>query len=240
MKNHQQAAFFGLKFDYTMKPTDCVMGKAIFLLLLSLCSHAGAFAPGTISPGKTRNGRHAAAFTVLESSATNDDVCTIQILMSDTGGGHRASANALRDAFDVLYPGKIECDIVDIYTDYGNIWPYTDYPALYKIMAKYSFLWDAFYHFGATPFGMALNAFLQEVFCFGSFQECLNRPSCSTDRRADMVVSVHPLCQDVPLRALANLDSKGETREPAARQTPFVTVVTDLGGVSNRLCYLVR
>ena len=62
---------------------------------------------------------------ILEGSAS-DDVCTVQILMSDTGGGHRASANALRDAFEVLHPGKIACDIVDIYTDYGP-WPYNSY-----------------------------------------------------------------------------------------------------------------
>ena len=48
-----------------------------------------------------------------------------------------------------------------------------------------------------------------------------------------MVLSVHPLCQDIPLKALANLDTNGETRDPAARRTPFVTVVTDLGGVSH-------
>ena len=53
--------------------------------------------------------------TSLQASAP-EDVSTVQILMSDTGGGHRASANALRDAFDVLHPGKIQCDIVDIYT----------------------------------------------------------------------------------------------------------------------------
>jgi len=163
-------------------------------------------------------------------ASSNDDVSTIQILMSDTGGGHRASANALRDAFDILYPGKISCDIVDLYTDYGSIWPYTDYPAIYKIMAQYSFLWDWFYQFGSTPFGLALNAFMQEIFCFDSFRECLQRPSGSTAKRADMVLSVHPLCQDIPLRALADLDSNGETRDPSAKTTPFVTVVTDLGG----------
>lgn len=61
--------------------------------------------------------------TVLWASSSSkntndvtDEICTIQILMSDTGGGHRASANALRDAFDVLHPGKIQCDIVDIFT----------------------------------------------------------------------------------------------------------------------------
>ena len=47
--------------------------------------------------------------------------------MSDTGGGHRASANALRDAFDELYPGQIEVDIVDIFTDYGPFFPFNSF-----------------------------------------------------------------------------------------------------------------
>lgn len=150
--------------------------------------------------------------------------------MSDTGGGHRASANALRDAFDVLHPGKIECDIVDIYTDYGPFWPYNDYVGLYKLMAQYTFLWDWFYRFGATRLGLWLNALLLEEFCFVPFKECLNRPSGSTSKRADMVISVHPLCQDLPLRILADLDSSGLTRKWEGRTTPFATVVTDLGG----------
>lgn len=166
------------------------------------------------------------------SAALGDrsDVCTVQILMSDTGGGHRASANALRDAFDVLYPGRIQCDIVDIYTDYGPFWPYNDYVRLYKLMAKYPWTWDLFFKFGSTPFGLWLNAFLLETFCFDAFADCLARPSGTTDTRADLVVSVHPLCQDLPLRILAHLDSQGQTRDPTARTTPFCTVVTDLGG----------
>lgn len=164
------------------------------------------------------------------ATAEKDDVYTIQILMSDTGGGHRASANALRDAFDVLYPGKIQCDIVDIYTDYGPFWPFNDYVRGYKIMAEYSFLWDAFFHFGATDFGMCLNNVLLETFCFDAFKECLARPLGDTSKRADMVVSVHPLCQDLPLSILADLDSNGATRDHSARTTPFCTVVTDLGG----------
>ncbi len=97
------------------------------------------------------------------SSVAADEKCTIQILMSDTGGGHRASANALRDAFDTLHPGKIECDIVDIYTDYGPFWPVNSYVPIYKIMAEYSFLWKWFYEFGETDFGLWLNDFLLEV-----------------------------------------------------------------------------
>jgi hypothetical protein len=69
----------------------------------------------------------------------DDTTYTIQILMSDTGGGHRASANALRDALDSLYPGKIQCDIVDIFTDYGPMWPFNDYVGLYKFMAEVTF-----------------------------------------------------------------------------------------------------
>jgi 1,2-diacylglycerol 3-beta-galactosyltransferase len=151
---------------------------------------------------------------------------TIQILMSDTGGGHRASANALRDALDVLYPGRFYCDIVDIYTDYGPFWPFNDYVNGYKLMAANPWTWDIFYHFGATDFGICVNEVLLETFCFEAFRECLARPSGNTGKRADMVVSVHPLTQGLPLRILADLDSGSRDGQ---RTTPFCTVVTDLG-----------
>jgi hypothetical protein len=169
--------------------------------------------------------RQVAALAAL-TEADSIDVCTIQILMSDTGGGHRASANALRDAFDVLYPGKIECDIVDIYTDYGPFWPYNGVVAGYKMMAANPITWELFYRFGESSFGICLNAVLQETLCFDSFKECMSRPSGTTNKRADMVVSVHPLCQDLPLRILSELDSAGRSREPSDRKTPFCTVVT--------------
>ena len=184
---------------------------------------------GIQRPFLTTSGLYAKKTQVLDREDDDDDVATIQILMSDTGGGHRASANALRDAFDILHPGKIKCDIVDIYTDYGPFWPYNEYVALYKIMAKYPITWDIFYHFGCTPFGLWLNEFLLETFCFEPFKECMARDSCGTKKRADMVVSVHPLCQDIPLKILAELDSDGQTRDVASRTTPFCTVVTDLG-----------
>jgi hypothetical protein len=170
--------------------------------------------------------RRGAALAATTETSDSDDVCTIQILMSDTGGGHRASANALRDAFDVLYPGKIQCDIVDIYTDYGPFWPFNGVVAGYKLMAAYPITWEIFYRFGESPFGLCLNAVLQETFCFDSFKECMSRPSGTTKKRADMVVSVHPLCQDLPLRILSELDSAGRSREPSDRTTPFCTVVT--------------
>jgi 1,2-diacylglycerol 3-beta-galactosyltransferase len=171
---------------------------------------------------------------------------TIQILMSDTGGGHRASANALRDALQSLYATssstsaeqqqqqqppriQIECDIVDIYSDYGNVWPYTNYPQLYKLLAAHPWSWELFYWFGATPLGLAVNEFLLQLFCYDSFQQCLRRPQPTTGRRADLVVSVHPLTNSLPLQILRQLDAADGRHHHQKTTTPFCTVVTDLG-----------
>eukprot|EP00557_Chaetoceros_sp_GSL56_P002745 CAMPEP_0176499656 /NCGR_PEP_ID=MMETSP0200_2-20121128/13056_1 /TAXON_ID=947934 /ORGANISM="Chaetoceros sp., Strain GSL56" /LENGTH=550 /DNA_ID=CAMNT_0017898115 /DNA_START=158 /DNA_END=1810 /DNA_ORIENTATION=+ len=167
--------------------------------------------------------------TCLFAAAVNKEKGTIQILMSDTGGGHRASANALRDAFDELYPGQIEVDIVDIFTDYGPFFPLNSFVPIYKIMAEYPILWDITYKSGATPLGLWFNELMLEIFCFEPFKECMSRASGNTDGRADMVVSVHPLTQDIPLKILNYLDSEGKSRTQG-RTTPFATVVTDLGG----------
>ena len=60
------------------------------------------------------------------------------LLISDTGGGHRASAQALQDAFHDLFPGKFTCEIVDIWTEYAA-WPYNKFVPSYKILAKFVF-----------------------------------------------------------------------------------------------------
>lgn len=167
--------------------------------------------------------------------------------MSDTGGGHRASANALEDALESLYPGKFECDIVDIYMEYGPFWPYNDVVRMYKLMAENSWMWDVFYKFGETEFGLELNKFMLELFCYEPFKKCMMRTFDSTKKRADVVVSVHPLCQDLPLKILSDLDTMdggdnsgididklirdvSGTHSRGVRKTPFLTVVTDLGG----------
>jgi len=147
---------------------------------------------------------------------------TIQILMSDTGGGHRASANALRDAFDELYPGMIECDIVDIFTEYGPGWPFDSFVPIYQILQANPIFWDIGFQFAASPYGLFINEFFLELFCFEPFKECIE------SKRADMVVSVHPLTQDIPLKVLNFIDSNGKSRT-SGRTTPFLTVVTDLG-----------
>ena len=56
--------------------------------------------------------------TPPERSARALAATQVMILMSDTGGGHRASAKAIEDALTRLYPGRVECDIVDMWTDH--------------------------------------------------------------------------------------------------------------------------
>jgi hypothetical protein len=175
--------------------------------------------------------------TAVVDEQERDDVKTIQILMSDTGGGHRASANALRDALRTLpYGDNIQCDIVDLYADYGNIWPYTSYPQLYKLLASYPWSWAIFYWFGTTDLGLAMNDFLLRLACRDTFRQCLARIQPSTGRRADLIVSVHPLTNSLPLEIVRQLDQEDdEKRKRKGRttdhhhHTPFCTVVTDLG-----------
>merc|ERR1711871_545632 len=74
----------------------------------------------------------------------------ILILMSDTGGGHRASAQAIDQAVSELFPGKIDVDIVDIWTDHAR-WPFNRFVPSYRFMAKHPIIWRVFYAYGRFP-----------------------------------------------------------------------------------------
>lgn len=56
------------------------------------------------------------------------------MLISDTGGGHRASANALKEAMQVLNP-DVQFTITDIWTEYG-VWPSTRMARQYQLVAR--------------------------------------------------------------------------------------------------------
>lgn len=138
----------------------------------------------TIIPPEIRRLSHLSSTTATTNedtqSPSSTTTHTIQILMSDTGGGHRASANALRDAFDELYPATgtgggntIQCDIVDIYTDYGPFFPFDSFVPIYQILQANPILWDIGFQFSATPFGLKFNEVMLEVseydFCMVSW-----------------------------------------------------------------------
>eukprot|EP00638_Chattonella_subsalsa_P003666 CAMPEP_0117751018 /NCGR_PEP_ID=MMETSP0947-20121206/10718_1 /TAXON_ID=44440 /ORGANISM="Chattonella subsalsa, Strain CCMP2191" /LENGTH=475 /DNA_ID=CAMNT_0005569305 /DNA_START=294 /DNA_END=1721 /DNA_ORIENTATION=+ len=165
---------------------------------------------GKLSAGRTQT-------EMLFGSTKNDgEKKKILILMSDTGGGHKASALSLEAAMKIAFPGKIEVDIVDIWTDYGA-YPYNKFVPGYQFLAKNPVLWKAFWEYGRFPLSRIFSEQTSNLACHDSFRSCIEKYN------PDLIISVHPLCQDLPLRCLKNIGG-------GKRQIPFVTVVTDLGG----------
>ena len=62
------------------------------------------------------------------------------ILMSDTGGGHRASAEALKAGFKARYGDEFSVDSVDIWTEHTP-WPFNQLPKSYGFLVKHAMLW---------------------------------------------------------------------------------------------------
>ncbi|CAN0306170.1 unnamed protein product, partial [Laminaria digitata] len=167
----------------------------------------------------TRDINRWSAETVQERrrSRGSDAKVNMLILMSDTGGGHRASAQALEAALEELFPGRVAVTMVDIFTEHSR-WPYSASVPAYQYAAKNPLVWRAMYEYARFPPTRYINGKMLHFQNFGRFKNAIQRYS------PDFVVSVHPLCQDLPLKVL-NALGPGRTRE-----LPFVTVVTDLGG----------
>jgi 1,2-diacylglycerol 3-beta-galactosyltransferase len=136
----------------------------------------------------------------------------ILILMSDTGGGHRASAQALKAGFDELYPGRFHIDIVDVISDH-LMWPLNQLPKLYPFLSNDApWMWKALYNSqSSASWGNALNV-------VGSRLSVSRVRAAFEQYKPDLIISVHPLLQTVSQWAMQGLPHR----------IPFVTVVTDL------------
>jgi len=135
----------------------------------------------------------------------------ILILMSDTGGGHRASAQALKAGFDELYPDCFTIEIIDFITDYLP-WPFNQMPKAYPFLSNDApWMWKLLYGGQTHTLSNAL-AQVNSRFLVGAVNKAI------ADHRPDLIISVHPLMQLVSMLAMA--------KRPA--RIPFVTVVTDL------------
>jgi len=140
--------------------------------------------------------------------------------MSDTGGGHRASAVAIDKAMQERIPGKVDVKIMDIWTDHAT-WPFHNFVPYYRFLAKYPLLWRGMYLYGAFPPTKLFTETWSWLACYKSFRKAI------VDADPDLVVSVHPLCQLMPISIVKEMN---KVRSPDRLPIPFVTVVTDLGG----------
>ncbi len=136
----------------------------------------------------------------------------ILIFFSDTGGGHRAAANALRDAFHHAYPEQFDITLVDGFKDCAPF-PFDHIPDTYFPLTSYTpWLWGALFHTSNARASLPVSATVDDF---------ILRNGCArVIREVDpaLVISVHPLINRAPCNALKQI-------KPGA---PFVTVVTDL------------
>ena len=185
---------------------------------------AGAGSADEEAAGEPAAQEHAHVARVDENGPGSQEVAAstrkkILILMSDTGGGHRASANAIKAALHRLEPESgLEVKIVDVLEEH-TLW-FSN--RLYSWYVTFPVVWETIYNTTKSthgkPWPIDTSKFLEFTVRAG-FRRCI------AAEKPDLVLSVHPILQCIPL---ASFMPPNELYA-APRPIPFVTVVTDLG-----------
>lgn len=139
----------------------------------------------------------------------------VLILYKTTGGGHKASAQALKDAFEENYGDKIEITMLDVLPLCAP--PFNKSDMYYDFMVKHPFLWRGAFAWSSTRWGERVGFAWYKVGLVGNLKKYF------VESQPDLVVSVHPLLQVPSLAALKAM--RDESDDP--RRIPFATVVTD-------------
>lgn len=137
----------------------------------------------------------------------------IVFLLSYTGGGHKAVADAIQAAMRIQYDSaSIEFDYVDVFQEYC-IPPFNQAPSLYANMVnKTPALWGLSY---LICNGQLRSRWVAWMLYQASRYKIDKLPY---DHSADVIISVHSIITRPSYWAIRR----------AAKDTPFVTVVTDL------------
>jgi 1,2-diacylglycerol 3-beta-galactosyltransferase len=132
--------------------------------------------------------------------------------MSDTGGGHRAAAEAIRDALIEQHgPDEIQATLVDVYRQMP--WPGSIMPDLYpKLVNNAVWLWETGYRISNN---LWVTRAVSRITYWGASRELRQMVR---DNPADIVVCCHSIVARTCMDAF-----KAE-----GSQAPFITVVTDL------------
>lgn len=173
----------------------------------------------------------------MNSGRNSDSACAkasslqILFLFSDTGGGHRASAEALARQFETHFPGSTY-QLVDVISQ-ENLWPNTLYPITeaYKFLSSNPNEWKFLYEITNSPASEIVIDKASKLFQEKTFRRIIK------EINPDVVISVHPLFTSVPALACEKLSRK------IGRRIPMFTVITDLatchwgwfGGAKERL-----
>lgn len=138
----------------------------------------------------------------------------VLFLLSDTGGGHRATAMAIQAAMQQRYPNHYSYKMVDVFKEYTPF-PFKHMPELYPYwVTKSSFTWGLGFMLINGP--KRWRNLLRLAF-YLSWRRGIHR--LFQENEADVVVSVHSLFNHAGMKVLKHY---------APERPPFVTVVTDL------------
>uniref|UniRef100_A0A0D6R6J8 monogalactosyldiacylglycerol synthase n=1 Tax=Araucaria cunninghamii TaxID=56994 RepID=A0A0D6R6J8_ARACU len=138
---------------------------------------------------------------------------TVLILMSDTGGGHRASAEAIKEAFRIEFGDEYEVYVTDLFQEHTP-WPFNQMPRSYNFLVRHETLWKVAFH-GTIPRCVhypQLRA--ASAFIASKMEKGLRK------YQPDIIISVHPLMQHIPIRIIESWDFP--------KKILFTTVITDL------------
>ncbi|MFP4322116.1 MAG: MGDG synthase family glycosyltransferase [Anaerolineales bacterium] len=136
----------------------------------------------------------------------------VLVLLSDTGGGHRAAAEAIRAAAEERYAGQLVFDMVDVFRDYTPV-PFNHAPEIYPLWVNHAqHLWQLSYTMSDHPVTSRWIVRLLTAYWRPRIQRML------AEHPADVILNVH----SVIARPVMNILCQ-QTPRP-----PFMTVVTDL------------
>lgn len=136
----------------------------------------------------------------------------ILFLMSDTGGGHRAAAQAIEEAVHHLHPNRYVVVIEDMWKNHTP-WPFNRLPDLYGWVTGPGLpLWRLLWNVSA-------NLYVQKLLFASIFPFLVKRGADHIKSvRPDLIVSVHPMLNHLGVGWL----------KAAGLSVPFITVITDM------------
>jgi 1,2-diacylglycerol 3-beta-galactosyltransferase len=136
----------------------------------------------------------------------------IIFLFSDTGGGHRSASEAIIEAINLEFPGRIDCQMVDIFYEYAPA-PLNKVPKIYLPLSKHPDLWRLMFR---VSNGHRRITTIQDAF-WPYVRRAAHR--LVAENPCSLFVSVHLLSNIPMLRAMRG------------SRTPFVIMVTDMVSV---------
>lgn len=132
-------------------------------------------------------------------------------LSSDTGGGHRASAESLGVQFETIFPGSTY-SLLDL-TKFQS----ANAVESYKHLSSHPQQWNVVYKVSNSRLGVGILKTYTKI----TTEKALRKSLKEAD--PDVVISVHPLMCNTPVYSCSKISAE------TGKHLPMFTVVTDLG-----------